>query len=556
MLQKPLIHLVVMQPSGDVHSLGFLDQARYVRHQLRRLGATVTIAKNRLREDAVNIVFGAHLGFQPAWCEQHTCVFFNLEQIGHGGPQVEPQYLSLLRHGHVVDCDAANVSACRADPSEVLVVPLGHAPYLAREGLLPLAQRPIDLLFFGSMNPRRQALLDRIESCGVSVSVFDAPIYGPERDDFIRQAKAVLNCHLYDGSRFEQARVAHCLSLGTPVVSERRAHTQPGADFEDAVGWFDDANLEAYFRQHFGSAVWQQQAAAQLAHFRGVDPIDAYQALLAWVGPMHEAHCRRRGPAPRHPTHINLGSGKGYRTGWLNIDVLERTEPDMVLDLGQPIQLPVTQPTRYGGEVTLASGQVTHLYASNVLEHVRDLPQLMGNALALLAVGGEFEIEVAYEKSLTAWQDPTHLRAMNENSWIYYTDWFWYLGWFEHRFELAASAWLDASLKPCAQDHAAFMKVRLRKVLTSPRERTIARAMRPDFGGIDDDLPLAVNTGSGDEPDAWAEIEQLLRGFPIGEPLTLTTGTRVEPDAWAEVEQQLRRFPLGEPLSLHAALRA
>ena len=37
------IHLALMQPAGYIHSQGFLDQARYARHQLRRLGAEVTI---------------------------------------------------------------------------------------------------------------------------------------------------------------------------------------------------------------------------------------------------------------------------------------------------------------------------------------------------------------------------------------------------------------------------------------------------------------------------------------------------------------------------------
>ena len=31
------------------------------------------------------------------------------------------------------------------------------------------------------------------------------------------------------------------------------------------------------------------------------------------------------------------------------------------------------------------------------------------------------------------------VRAMNENSWLYYRDWFWYLGWFEHRFAVQTS---------------------------------------------------------------------------------------------------------------------
>ena len=46
-------------------------------------------------------------------------------------------------------------------------------------------------------------------------------------------------------------------------------------------------------------------------------------------------------------------------------------------------------------------------------------------------------IHVPYDLSLGAWQDPTHVRAFNENSWRYYTDWHWYLNWTD-RFELTA----------------------------------------------------------------------------------------------------------------------
>lgn len=43
-------------------------------------------------------------------------------------------------------------------------------------------------------------------------------------------------------------------------------------------------------------------------------------------------------------------------------------------------------------------------------------------------------INVPYDLSYGAWQDPTHVRAFNERSWLYYTDWHWYLGWVEARF--------------------------------------------------------------------------------------------------------------------------
>jgi SAM-dependent methyltransferase len=75
--------------------------------------------------------------------------------------------------------------------------------------------------------------------------------------------------------------------------------------------------------------------------------------------------------------------------------------------------------------------------ANDVLEHIPDLVSSMTNIKDLLEVGGEFHISVPYELSLGAWQDPTHVRAFNENSWLYYTDWHWYLGW-EDRFNLAS----------------------------------------------------------------------------------------------------------------------
>ena len=153
-------HLCIVQPAGYVHSLGLLDPARYLRWQLRRLGVDATLAKNRLREDAINIVFGAHLGFDPGLRERHTCVFFNLEQLGHGGAAVSAAYLKLLRGSAVADYDAGNVAGYCGTVGDVPVVPFLHAPYLADGQAAALPERPIDLLFFGSMNQRRRAFID------------------------------------------------------------------------------------------------------------------------------------------------------------------------------------------------------------------------------------------------------------------------------------------------------------------------------------------------------------------------------------------------------------
>jgi SAM-dependent methyltransferase len=76
------------------------------------------------------------------------------------------------------------------------------------------------------------------------------------------------------------------------------------------------------------------------------------------------------------------------------------------------------------------------IIANDVLEHIPDLIRAMTNCRDLLKTTGKLIASVPYELSLGAWQDPTHVRAFNENSWLYYTEWCWYLGW-ESGFRLA-----------------------------------------------------------------------------------------------------------------------
>jgi hypothetical protein len=364
MTALPAVHLVVMQPQGYVHSLGFLDQARYLRHQFRRFGAEVSLAKNRLREDAVNFVFGAHLGFAPEWKQRHACVFFNLEQLGQGGAKLSPDYLKLLSSSAVVDYDAANVSSYAVDAADVPIVPFLHAPYLEDAEALPLESRPIDLLFFGSMNPRRQAYLQRIESCGVKVTGLAHALYGPERDRLVRQAKAVINCHFYESSRFEQARAFHCLSLGTPVISERGPSTQVPEAFEDAVQWLrSDEDLVRYFTDEFRRPEGMEAARARLETWRQHDPMEAYADLLAFAaGYLRGWRQAHDTSAPWRPRQVQLMAGTDHRPGCLHLDLTARSEPDLIADLGaEPLVLPLDLETRFGSPLRLEAGSMERI---------------------------------------------------------------------------------------------------------------------------------------------------------------------------------------------------
>lgn len=67
-----------------------------------------------------------------------------------------------------------------------------------------------------------------------------------------------------------------------------------------------------------------------------------------------------------------------------------------------------------------ASESVEAVWCSHFVEHVPNLGQFMNEVWRILVPGGIATIVHPYQFSLRAWQDPTHVRALNEVSWQYY----------------------------------------------------------------------------------------------------------------------------------------
>ena len=132
---------------------------------------------------------------------------------------------------------------------------------------------------------------------------------------------------------------------------------------------------------------------------------------------------------------LNLGSGKDWRDDCLNADIQAEKNPDWVVDISHVMWGQIIN-TRLG-EIEIRPGMFDQILAFDVLEHIPDLVGAMTNCKDLLRTGGQMHIHVPYDLSLGAWQDPTHVRAFNENSWRYYTDWHWYLNW-PDKFELTS----------------------------------------------------------------------------------------------------------------------
>lgn len=191
------------------------------------------------------------------------------------------------------------------------------------------------------------------------------------------------------------------------------------------------------------------------------------------------------------PRRLNIGSGRDFQPEFLNIDINDYWAPDIVADVSQA-DFPMAKPydTKRFGPVLIERGGFDQIIANDVLEHVDDLVATMSNCLSLLRFGGSFDILVPFDLAYGAWQDPTHVRAFNERSWLYYTDWFWYLGWSEARFVTIHSDYVlgpygedlrrrgvpleQIAMTPRAVDS---MRVRLEKVALSAADQTLLADM-------------------------------------------------------------------------------
>jgi SAM-dependent methyltransferase len=435
--------ITLVRPPGYLHTEAFREVAETLQFGLRSLGHTAYIQENIPASDATNLYLGAHLlSPSEAQAVPPGSVLYNLEQLG--GPNLPQTYYQLASQHQVWDYSLQNIEKwkamnCKYSP---LHVPLGYVPELTR--IKPSPEQDIDVLFYGSLNERRNRILGALKSAGVKVQALFG-VYGEQRDQMIARSKIVLNINFYEEKIFEIVRVAYLLANSKAVVTERSA----GADMEER---FADAVLSVPYEalvEACLSLLHREEERRRLevngfqwfSHQKETD-------ILSGVLEQRSEKAMNTTAGRAVPRKLNLGSGKDWREDYLNVDVDPYWQPDAVLDFSQPI--PINEPlkTERFGAFVLEENYFDEIIANDSLEHIPNLTTAMNGCLKLLKVGGAFRISVPYDLSWGAWQDPTHVRAFNERSWLYYTEWFWYMGWTEARFDLVQ---FNLDLSPIGQ---------------------------------------------------------------------------------------------------------
>jgi len=216
----------LIQPANYVHSQGLLEVCQLLCCSLESIGLPCRFQTNRIEPDAINIVVGYHLLDPPAAARLAAArlILYQLEQLSDREGWFSREREAVLRAAWAIwDYSPENVAFLknRGFP-RVEYLPLGFHPALRRILHPEDSDRNIDVLFYGSLNPRRAAILEALRRQCRAHALFG--VYGETRDRYIARARILLNIHFYQAAILEQVRLAYLLNNECFVISEEAGH--------------------------------------------------------------------------------------------------------------------------------------------------------------------------------------------------------------------------------------------------------------------------------------------------------------------------------------------
>ncbi len=207
--------IAVVGRGERLHSACFEEFAQALKNALIQLGHEICGFENPGRM----IILGAGNMSDDADVMPPDAIIYNTEQVAAEGGERYFTVDEAKKRRVVWDYAKSNVEKLRAmGVPRVVHCPLGYIRSMRT--IEPVENEDIDVLFYGSMNARRQQVLDDLRRAGLKVEWLYG-VYGAERDAVIARSKVVLNLHFFDrGAIFEIFRCSHLFANRRCVVSE------------------------------------------------------------------------------------------------------------------------------------------------------------------------------------------------------------------------------------------------------------------------------------------------------------------------------------------------
>ncbi|MDI6884698.1 MAG: methyltransferase domain-containing protein [Hadesarchaea archaeon] len=104
---------------------------------------------------------------------------------------------------------------------------------------------------------------------------------------------------------------------------------------------------------------------------------------------------------------LNLGCGRQKLEGFVNIDSDPKLKPDIVADLEKGLPM-------------IKDNSVDFVYAHSILEHIKNLSNLMEEIYRVCKNNAVVKIVVPFYGSELAYRDPTHVRVFTEKTFEFF----------------------------------------------------------------------------------------------------------------------------------------
>lgn len=104
---------------------------------------------------------------------------------------------------------------------------------------------------------------------------------------------------------------------------------------------------------------------------------------------------------------LDLACGDNKKEGFYGVDIAKTPSVDKVVDLDK-------FPWPFKAD------SVEEIHCSHYIEHTKDIIKFMDECWRILKKGGKMTVIAPYYSSMRCWQDPTHVRAISEASFLYY----------------------------------------------------------------------------------------------------------------------------------------
>lgn len=216
-----------------VKNIIFKETALALFYTITKLGYKCNLSDNiNTDTNELYIILGAneYLGDLPrnyiVYQFEQTNIFIK-DNNSKQSKNFKDRYINILKNAtHIWDYSKSNVKYLKnmLKINNITWVPIFYSQNL--EVIKNMKEKPIDILFYGSMNPRRAHILNELnKKYNVEIRVND--LWDKERDDLISKSKIVINIHYYENAIVELHRISYLLCNKVLVISEI------GRDYKD-----------------------------------------------------------------------------------------------------------------------------------------------------------------------------------------------------------------------------------------------------------------------------------------------------------------------------------